>query len=293
MSVPSTPPTVVRDRREMRALSRAHRAAGRRIALVPTMGYLHEGHLSLIDAARERADVVVASIYVNPTQFAPHEDLAVYPRDEAGDLAKLASRGCDLVFAPHDLYERGADGAPPHETWVTVEHLALPLCGQSRPIFFRGVATVVTKLFHIVEPDVAVFGRKDFQQLRVIERMVRDLDFGLEIVPMPIVREPDGLAMSSRNVRLAPDERRRALAIPAALEEAERRLAAGESDAASLRKTVAERIATAGGRVDYVELVDAARLTPLDRVDLPAVLAVAAHFGSVRLIDNRELTPPG
>ncbi len=282
---------VLRDRHAMRAWSRAQRAAGRRVGFVPTMGYLHDGHLSLVDAARERCDVVVASIYVNPTQFAPHEDFGVYPRDEAGDLAKLRARGCAVVFAPDDLYERGRDGAPPHETWITVEHLSLPLCGQSRPIFFRGVATVVAKLFNIVEPDVAVFGRKDFQQLRVIERMVRDLDVPVEIVPMPIVREADGLAMSSRNVRLSPDERQRAVAIPRALEEAQRRLAEGERDAEALRQGIRERVEAAGGRVDYVELVDSARLTPLTVVDVPAVLAVAAHFGSVRLIDNRELTP--
>jgi pantoate--beta-alanine ligase len=281
---------------EMRAWSRAQRAHGHTIALVPTMGYLHQGHLSLVAEARRRADRVVASIYVNPTQFAAGEDFGVYPRDLPGDRVKLAALGCDVTFEPVDLYGlyglhvREGSGAPPHETWVTVERLAQPLCGVSRPTFFRGVATVVTKLFNIVDPDLAVFGNKDYQQARVIERLVRDLDFAIEIVAMPIVREPDGLAMSSRNALLSADERARAVAIRRALLAAQALVDGGERDASALAAAVAETIADAGGRVDYVELRDPATLDAVAAVTGTTLLATAAHFGAVRLIDNVELT---
>lgn len=273
----------------MRAWSRAHRAAGRRIGFVPTMGFLHEGHLSLVRLAHSHADVVAASIYVNPTQFGPGEDFDVYPRDRDGDLAKLEEVGCAAVFTPEALYARPERGEPRHETWVEVTELSRGLCGASRPGFFRGVATVVAKLFHIVEPDVAVFGRKDFQQSRVIGAMVRDLDFAIEIVTGPIVREPDGLAMSSRNVRLTASERQRALAIPGSLAACERALRDGERDGETLRALVAEHVEAAGGRVDYVELVSPEGLTRVASIDGPCVVAVAAWFGAVRLIDNREI----
>ena len=205
---------------DMRRWSRAHRAAGRRVAFVPTMGFLHEGHLSLVREARARADVVAVSIYVNPAQFAAHEDFGTYPRDDEGDLAKLRAVGADAAFVPAHLYAQDAptpSPPPPHETFVTVERLSTGLCSTTRPHFFRGVATVVCKLFNVVEPDVAVFGKKDYQQFRVVQRMVRDLDYDIRIVGVELTREPDGLAMSSRNVRLDPEARVAARAISKAL----------------------------------------------------------------------------
>lgn len=270
----------------MRAWSRQRRQAGETVALVPTMGYLHEGHLSLIGGAKERADRVVASVYVNPGQFAPHEDFDSYPRDSQGDRDKLQLAGCDVVFEPPSLYGDG------HQTWLRVEALEKPLCGGTRPHFFRGVATVVAKLLNIVEPDLAVFGRKDYQQWRVIQRMVEDLHFDVEIVAMPLVREDDGLAMSSRNARLNPQDRVRALTISQALMEAKRRADAGEKDAASLIARVTRTIAAAGGEVDYVEIVDANSLTGVSQIDAPAIIAAAAVFGGVRLIDNVEVAKP-
>mmetsp|Transcript_40333 Transcript_40333/g.89566 ORF Transcript_40333/g.89566 Transcript_40333/m.89566 type:complete len:320 (-) Transcript_40333:719-1678(-) len=295
---------------QMRSFTRQQKREGKTVAFVPTMGYLHEGHISLVRAAKERADVVVASIYVNPTQFSKNEDFDVYPRDVDNDRAKLLSAGCVAVFEPESLYTPvvgqtgetsnvvGNETAHPdsHETFVQVERLQLPLCGKSRPHFFRGVATVVTKLFHIVEPDIAVFGRKDYQQWRLITRMVRDLDFAVEVVGMPICREEDGLAMSSRNARLSPEARSKAPAIYAALQWAERVAADGSvTDPAAIKEHVRGEIDKAGGKVDYVELVDANHLGPITNVATqPTLLAVAAHFpardrGTVRLIDNTVL----
>jgi pantoate--beta-alanine ligase len=212
---------VISSAADMRRWSRAHRAAGRRVAFVPTMGFLHEGHLSLVREARARADVVAVSIYVNPAQFAAHEDFGTYPRDDEGDLAKLRAVGADAAFVPAHLYAQDAPTPPPppppHETFVTVERLSTGLCSTTRPHFFRGVATVVCKLFNVVEPDVAVFGKKDYQQFRVVQRMVRDLDYDIRIVGVELTREPDGLAMSSRNVRLDPEARVAARAISKAL----------------------------------------------------------------------------
>lgn len=292
---------------DMRQWSREQRRQGKRIAFVPTMGYLHEGHLSLVKAAKELADVVVASIYVNPTQFSKNEDFDVYPRQPEEDRAALEAGGCDAIFEPLRLYHE-VEGGPSetsnvvgnesehpdaHETFVQVEKLQEPLCGISRPHFFRGVATVVTKLFHIVEPDVAVFGRKDYQQWCIITRMVRDLDFGVEIVGMPICREEDGLAMSSRNARLSPESRSKAPGIYRALQWAQKAVASGaETDTSKIRENVSNAIGEAGGKVDYVELVDALNLKPVSNAaEQPTLLAVAAHFpakdrGLVRLIDN-------
>ena len=275
----------------MRAWTRARRAQGETIAFVPTMGYLHEGHLSLIRGALSLADHVVASIYVNPSQFAPHEDFETYPRDTERDLSALESLGCSAVFVPDTLYGQG--GAPAQGAWIEVSELSAPLCGASRPHFFRGVATVVAKLFHIVEPDTAVFGDKDFQQRRVIERMVEDLDLPVRIVGLPIVREPDGLAMSSRNVRLSSEERLRARAVPQSLELAERLISAGELDVDAVRRQVRSHIESAGGEVDYVAIVDPDSLQTPDRVSGPVRVAVAATFGGVRLIDNRPVDPRG
>ena len=271
----------------MRARVRRWRQAGDTIGLVPTMGYLHEGHLSLVDMAAETAAHVVVSIYVNPTQFGPSEDLATYPRDFARDEALCRERGVAAVFTP----DNAVMYTPDHSTWVVEEQLSGPLCGRSRPGHFRGVATVVTKLFNIVQPDVAVFGRKDAQQALVIQRLVRDLNIPVEIRIAPIVREPDGLAMSSRNAYLSPDERRRALGISHGLTAAEQAFQRGERDAATLVSLVTEAIESAGGTIDYVELVDRATLQPRQRVEAAALLAVAAFFGKTRLIDNAFLDP--
>ena len=250
------------------------------------MGCLHEGHLSLVREARAHADCVVVSVYVNPTQFAPHEDFDSYPRDLDGDRSKLQEAGCDVVFEPSDLYPHGDN-----DVWVRAETLELPLCGVSRPHFFTGVATVVTKLFNIVEPDVAVFGKKDYQQWRIISRMVRDLDFPITIIGMPIVREADGLAMSSRNARLTPDARAKAPVIYEALQVAERAVEGGARSPVPLLHNLIVAITATGGVVDYAEIVDAETLVPVDTIARQALLAVAVSFGSVRLIDNVVLTP--
>lgn len=274
----------------MRARVEDLRRDGRRIAVVPTMGALHEGHLALVRAARARADVVVLTIFVNPTQFGPTEDLAKYPRDEAGDLAKARAAGIDLAFCPDvaAMYPAGA------QTFVEVRELAKPLCGASRPGHFAGVATVVTKLFHATLPHLAVFGEKDYQQLAIIRRMVRDLDFGIEILGVPIVREPDGLALSSRNAYLSAEDRRAALSLSAGLAAAERAFGAGERSAAALVAAARAPIeAEPLARIDYVELRDADELTEIDRVERRAVLAMAVFVGpdakKTRLIDNRVI----
>jgi pantoate--beta-alanine ligase len=282
-----TRPRVIRAPREMRLLSEDLRRDGRRIGFVPTMGYLHRGHLSLLEAARARCDVLVLSIYVNPIQFGPKEDLARYPRDLPGDLAKAAAAGTDVAFVPDDaaMYP----GGPPL-TRVVVGKLADGMCGARRPGHFEGVATVVSKLFHLVQPHVALFGEKDYQQLAVIRRMVRDLDLDVEIVGAPIVREPDGLAMSSRNAYLSPAEREQALALSRGLGAAAARFAAGERDAAALIAAARAPLEAAPlVRVDYVDLRDAETLEVVERVERKVVLAVAAFVGTTRLIDNRVL----
>ncbi|MCE9573569.1 MAG: pantoate--beta-alanine ligase [Deltaproteobacteria bacterium] len=287
MSV-SVPFEIIRDPAAMRARAEDLRRDGKVIAVVPTMGALHEGHLSLIRLARARADVVILTIFVNPTQFGPNEDLSRYPRDEAGDLARARPCGVDLAFCPDAaaMYPAGA------QTFVEVRELAQPLCGASRPGHFAGVATIVTKLFHLTRPHLAVFGEKDYQQLAIIRRMVRDLDFGIEIVGGPIVREPDGIAMSSRNAYLSAAERVTARALSAGLAAAQAAFAAGERDAAALVALAkAPILAAPGTRIDYVELRDADALTPIERVARPAVLAMAVFVGTTRLLDNRVFTP--
>jgi pantoate--beta-alanine ligase len=274
----------------MRARVEDLRRDGRRIAVVPTMGALHDGHLQLLRAARGKADVVILTIFVNPTQFGPNEDLAKYPRDEAGDLAKARTCGIDLAFCPDvaSMYPAGA------QTFVEVRELQKPLCGASRAGHFAGVTTVVTKLFHATLPHVAVFGEKDYQQLAIIRRMVRDLDFAIEIASVPIVREADGLAMSSRNAYLSTADRRAALALSKGLDAAARTYHGGERSAAALLAVArapieAEQLA----RIDYVELRDADELTEIERVDRKAVLAMAVFVGTdarrTRLIDNRVI----
>ncbi len=279
---------IVRDPAAMRARAEDLRRDGRRIAVVPTMGALHEGHLALLRAARARADIVILTIFVNPTQFGPNEDLAKYPRDEAGDIAKARACGIDLAFCPDasTMYPPGA------QTFVEVRELSQPMCGARRPGHFAGVATIVTKLFHITKPHLAVFGEKDFQQLAIIRRMVRDLDFGIEVFGVPIVREADGLALSSRNAYLSADERRAALSLSKGLAAAEARFAAGERDVAALLAAARAPIdAEPIMRLDYLELRDADELTPIETVTRRAVLAVAAFAGTTRLIDNRVLAP--
>lgn len=277
--------TICRTPAEMRALVRQWRQEGAAIGFVPTMGFLHEGHLSLVDLAAARAARVVVSIYVNPTQFGPGEDLARYPRDFPRDEAMCRQRGVHAVFYP----DSASMYAPDHSTWVTEEALTGTLCGRSRPGHFRGVTTVVTKLLNIVQPDVAVFGRKDAQQALVIQRMVRDLDLPVEVIVAPIVRDPDGLAMSSRNTYLSADERSRALSLSRSLRAVEALYEAGEREAERLREQVAAPIQAAGGRIDYVECVSRQTLQPVGRLEGPALLAVAAFFGRTRLIDNAYL----
>jgi pantoate--beta-alanine ligase len=288
---------VVETVKEAQACADAERAAGRRIALVPTMGALHRGHLSLVEQAREAADVVWVSIFVNPTQFDRPDDLARYPRPMERDLEACRGAGVDLVFAPGpgEMYRGDAD------TWVEVNGLAKPLCGATRPGHFRGVTTVVSKLFLATKPHVAVFGEKDFQQLAVIRRMARDLCFDVEVLGAPNIREPDGLALSSRNERLDPASRREAVVISRALDAAESAVAAGESDSARLLALVRAEIgASPRAQIDYAELRDPDSLVDAPaRLDSDTLLALAVSFpvedgpdpATVRLIDSRVLRP--
>ncbi len=281
-------PILVQTREELLAHLRPAHARGERIALVPTMGFLHEGHASLIREGARRADKVVATIFVNPTQFGPNEDLDRYPRDLEGDLEKCGEAGAWLVYAPNSPLEVYPEG---FQTWVQVTGLEMGLCGGKRPGHFKGVATVVSKLICLVRPHLALFGQKDYQQLAVIRRMVRDLDLDAwtEIVGMPIVREADGLAKSSRNAYLAPADRQRALALKRSLDAAAARFGAGERDAAQLLDAARAELEGSVDRIDYVELVDASSLQPVQRGDGPVCLLVAAFVGSTRLIDNMEL----
>lgn len=278
---------IIRHPAEMQKWALEQRRAGVSIGFVPTMGYLHEGHLSLIRLARRRAQKVVVSIFVNPTQFGPNEDFESYPRDWNRDERLCRQEGVDVVFAPDtaDMY------APDASTSVVEDRLSSGLCGAFRPGHFTGVCTVVAKLLNLVMPDFAVFGEKDAQQLRVIRRMVRDLNFPVEIVSAPIVREADGLAMSSRNVRLSPEERGQAVALKHALDAVERAFARGERDADELRKLargVIEHEAPLG-RIDYIEIVDDETLEPVILIERPALCAVAVRFPAARLIDNVRL----
>ena len=278
---------IVKTPEEMRARADAWRAAGKRIAFVPTMGYLHQGHVSLLDEGRKRGDVLVLSIFVNPTQFGPKEDLSRYPRDLEGDLAKAERAGVDVAYVP-DAASMYPDG---YQTFVEVEELQKGLCGASRPGHFRGVATVVLKLFHAVQPHVALFGRKDYQQLRVLSRMAHDLDLGVEVVGMPIVREPDGLAMSSRNGYLTPDERAIAPALYRVLTLCAQKIAQGRSIAA-ISAEGREAIERAGFVLDYIEARHAETLMPVKSIeDGPVRLLVAAKLGKTRLIDNVKVAP--
>jgi pantoate--beta-alanine ligase len=279
---------ILRTKAEVRTTVARWRQAGARIALVPTMGYLHAGHLSLVARARALADRVVVSIFVNPTQFGPNEDYATYPRDEGRDLALLREAGTDAVFLP-SVAEIYPDGA---ETVVETTRLSRILIGRLRPGHFRGVATVVTKLFNIVQPDLACFGQKDYQQLTIIRRMVRDMDLPVAIEGVPTVREPDGLAMSSRNVRLTPEDRAAAPVVFAALRAAEEAARAG-MPAAALARLIRSRIAAEPrASAITVDLRDAETLAPVrGRPTRPIVALVTARFGGVLLIDQHVLTP--
>jgi len=268
---------------EMRAWSRAQRAAGRRIALVPTMGYLHEGHLALVDEARRRADSVVLSIFVNPLQFGPREDLARYPRDLPRDRALASGRGVDSIFVPQaaDMYPAGS------EVRVIPGAMAERWEGAARPGHFTGVLTVVAKLFHLTQPDVACFGQKDIQQLALIRRMVRDLDWSLEIAMVRTVREPDGLAMSSRNAYLAEADRARAVVLSRALRAAHDAWRGGQTGAAALEARMRDVFGQEPGvAVEYIAVVDPEALAPVKTAEGTTVIAVAARIGSTRLIDN-------
>jgi pantoate--beta-alanine ligase len=265
------------------------RASGSRIGLVPTMGYLHEGHLSLVDRCRELSDYIVMSIFVNPLQFGPSEDLDQYPRNMERDVVLAEERGVDLIFAPGDteLYPNELAVA------VTPKRLTDRLCGLSRPGHFEGVLTVVNKLFGIVQPDVSVFGQKDFQQAVLIQKMAADLDMPVRVAVAPTVREPDGLAMSSRNDYLSEDERRRALSISRALAGAVRDFRSGRRDAAELRAGILGILENVSGlSVEYVEVVSAGELEPVKQADDETVAAVAAKLGATRLIDNVRLARP-
>jgi pantoate--beta-alanine ligase len=268
---------------EMRAASRAARQQGRRLGLVPTMGALHHGHLSLVRAAHACCDLVAVSIFVNPAQFGPNEDLAKYPRTFERDCDLLTQEKVDLVFAPtvEEMYPKGS------ETWVTVEELSNRLDGRSRPGHFRGVTTVVSKLFHIVEPDVAFFGQKDAAQVAIVRRMVRDLDIPVEIVACPTVREPDGLAMSSRNAYLNPQQRKQAVVLHRSLMRVKKLAEEGEHSSAKLIAAAHDEFASESSvRIDYFEIVNPDRLDPVEDVSKGALVAVAAYIGTTRLIDN-------
>ena len=271
---------------EMQDRAKTWRAEGKKIGLVPTMGSLHEGHLSLLDVIAPHCDILVTSIFVNPAQFGAGEDLNKYPRDLDGDSKKLSARGCNVVFAPNenDIYPED------YLTYILVKGLDQKLCGAFRHGHFRGVATVVAKLFNITQCHVAVFGRKDYQQALILKRMTLDLNMDVQILIAPIVREPDGLAMSSRNAYLSSEERRKAAVINQSLELAERMVKEGETDCSTIQKAIITRISESGDTaIDYVSLVDPMTLEDKNTIDGPVLAAVAVHIGPARLIDNRLL----
>ncbi len=275
---------IVSEIQELRDIIKLAHKNGKSIGFVPTMGFLHEGHLGLMIRARQETDLVVASVFVNPTQFGPNEDLEAYPRNPERDRELMAGAGVDIAFFPSAgaLYPEG------YETFIEVGgSLTKRLCGASRPGHFRGVCTIVSKLFNLVQPDRAYFGQKDAQQVAVIRRMVNDLNIPVEIIPCPIVREADGLAMSSRNTYLSPKEREDALILNRSLKAAEAAIAAGERQAASVEALVREMIGeVSSAEIDYVEIVDAQTLEPVETIEGSVLIALAVKIGKPRLIDN-------
>ncbi len=268
---------------ETRAAIAQARAQGKQIGFVPTMGYLHEGHLTLIDIARQHSDFVVVSIFVNPTQFGPTEDFAKYPRDFERDCQLCESRQADLIFAPEvtEMYSE------PSLMMFQIEKLADHLCGAVRPRHFNGVVLVVSKLFNIVQPDIALFGQKDAQQLIIIKRLVQDLNFPVSIIAAPTVREPDGLAMSSRNVYLNSEQRTQSTVLYKSLQKAKALIEFGERDAKRIVSEVQKLIATASeAKIDYIEIVRVSDLQPIEKLDGLVLIALAVYFGKARLIDN-------
>jgi pantoate--beta-alanine ligase len=276
---------IIESPEEMQKQSRLLIQSGEYIGFVPTMGYLHEGHLSLIRIAKEYADVVVVSIFVNPSQFGPNEDLAAYPRDFTRDEKLCREAGADFIFYPTSQNMYFDD----HSLWLSEESLSTVLCGESRPGHFRGVCTIVAKLLNIVQPDFMVLGEKDAQQLRVLRRMVRDMNFPVKIIAAPTIREADGLAMSSRNKYLTPAERKESDCLFRSLEKAKALFAAGERDAGKIKAAVRAVIEATSGRVDYIEIVDDETLQPVLTLEKPALLALAVKFSGARLIDNTVL----
>ncbi|ODA39642.1 pantoate--beta-alanine ligase [Desulfosporosinus sp. BG] len=271
---------------ELREIVAMERRQGRKIALIPTMGYLHQGHLALVERAKQSGAFVVLSIFVNPLQFGPNEDYSSYPRDLERDAHLVGIAGVDALFHPTaaEMYPR------PMVTYVEVGQLDSVLCGAKRPGHFRGVVTVVSKLFHIVQPDFAFFGQKDYQQYLIIQRMVKDLNLPVEIIPVPIVREQDGLALSSRNVFLTSEQRQEALILSQSLNEAEMLWRAGERSAQVLETCIRDRITRESqGVIDYVEVRDAEDLSEVTNMENPVLVALAVRFGSTRLIDNKVL----
>lgn len=282
-------PDILRTPAAMLAWSKTAQRDGHTIGFVPTMGALHKGHVTLVERARAENAKVVVSVYVNPTQFDNPDDLKKYPRTFDADRALLEKAGANAIYAPDDtaMYD------PEARTWVEVGELADALCGLSRPGHFRGVCTVVTKLLSIVRPDRAYFGQKDYQQLRIIEVVARDLNLGCAIVPCPIVREADGLACSSRNVRLTPQHRQEAVWLSKVLREAKAKIAAGEREGLKLAGEMAEQLeAHTSGEIDYVAVVDALNFADLQKIEGEVLLALAVKFGSVRLIDNERVSVP-
>lgn len=274
--------TVV-DIEKMKILVERLKEKGKSIGFVPTMGFLHEGHLSLVKRSLTKSDVTVVSIFVNPSQFGPNEDFREYPRDFEKDSLLLSEMGIDILFAPREeqMYPSG------YQTYVQVEHLQDMLCGKSRPKHFKGVCTVVLKLFNIIQPNLAFFGQKDAQQAAILKKMVDDLDLDVELEILPIVREKDGLALSSRNLYLNPEERRAARVLSAGLEEARKRIAAGERETEFIIDKIRQIIQSEElAKIDYVEIVDSTSLGPLKRIKGQTLIALAVYIGKTRLIDN-------
>jgi pantoate--beta-alanine ligase len=267
----------------MQEISERWRSDGHTIACVPTMGFLHEGHIELLRVGRRRGDRLVMTLFVNPTQFGPHEDYAGYPRNTQGDLKKARSVGVDVVFMPtaEEMYPEG------YQTTITVGEITRYLCGRSRPGHFAGVTTVVAKLFHITKPHLAIFGEKDYQQIVVIRQMVRDLNMGIEIIGVPTIREEDGLAMSSRNTYLSPEERQSALSLKRGLDLAQIMIKGGKKDTATIVRALKDLILSyPSTEIDYINICDPVRLVDVETIDRPCLLALAVRVGKARLIDN-------